>query len=61
MEWLTANAEYIFGIATQVVGIAAIVATMTPNTTDNSVVDFILKIVNVLGANFGKASNDPNA
>jgi hypothetical protein len=30
---------------------------MTPNEADNKAVDFILNIVNMLGANVGKAKN----
>jgi hypothetical protein len=40
-----------------VVGIAAIVSALTPNTSDNKAVDFILNILNALGANVGKAKN----
>jgi len=51
----------VFDIIVHVVGVAAIVATLTPNDSDNKIVKFILDTVNVLGANFGKASNDTNA
>jgi len=61
MEFLTGNVSAIVEIVTQVVGVAALVATLTPNESDDKIVGFILKIVNVLGANVGKASNDPTA
>ena len=57
MDWLITNGASIFEIITQVVGVAALVATLTPNTSDNAVVDFVLKIVNFLGANIGSAKN----
>ena len=57
MEYITENWDNIAAIALQVVGIAALVATMTPNKTDNKIVDAISKIINLLGANFGKAKN----
>lgn len=57
MEWLIANASVVYDIVVQVVGIAALVATLTPNESDNQVINGILKVVNLLGANFGKASN----
>ena len=57
MEWLIANASVVYDIVVQVVGIAALVATLTPNESDNQVINGMLKVVNLLGANFGKASN----
>ena len=57
MEWITANWGDIFDIITRVVGIAAIVSALTPNTSDNKAVDFVLSILNALGANVGKAKN----
>ena len=60
MEWLTTNGSGILEILVQVIGVASLVATMTPNQADNKAVDFILNIVNMLGANVGKASNDPS-
>jgi hypothetical protein len=57
MEWLTANIGNIFQIITGVVGIAAIVATMTPNDSDNELIQKILDFVNLLGANVGNARN----
>tara|TARA_Y100000817_G_scaffold205588_1_gene161142 strand:+ start:1542 stop:1727 length:186 start_codon:yes stop_codon:yes gene_type:complete len=61
MELLTGNMGQIVEILTQVVGVAALVATLTPNESDDKIVGFVLKVVNVLGANVGKASNDPSA
>ena len=57
MEWFTTNWESLFVILTQVVGVAALVATLTPNTSDNKAVDFVLNIINMLGANVGKSKN----
>ncbi len=58
MEWLLANASLVYDIVVQVVGVAALVATLTPNDNDNKVIASILKFVNLLGANFGKAKNE---
>ncbi len=44
-------------VAVQVIGAFAVIATMTPNTSDNAIADFLLKLVNTLGANLGKAAN----
>lgn len=57
MDWITANWGSILDIAFKVVGIAAVVAALTPNSSDNKAVDFILNIVNALGGNVGKAKN----
>lgn len=57
MDYIIENWDNIAAIALQVVGIAALVATMTPNEADNKIVDSISKIINLLGANFGKAKN----
>jgi hypothetical protein len=57
MDWLTANIGGIFEILTGLVGVAAVVATMTPNESDNAVIQKILNLVNLLGANFGNARN----
>ena len=62
MDFLTgANLSGILEIDVQLVGVASLIATMTPNEADNKAVDFVLNIVNMLGANVGKASNDPSA
>ena len=61
MDFLTgANLSGILEIVVQLVGVASLIATMTPNEADNKAVDFVLNIVNMLGANVGKASNDPS-
>tara|TARA_Y100000817_G_C16380450_1_gene334514 strand:+ start:31 stop:219 length:189 start_codon:yes stop_codon:yes gene_type:complete len=61
MEFFTsANISAILEIVVQIVGVASLVATLTPNENDNKAVDFVLNIVNMLGANVGKASNDPS-
>lgn len=57
-DWLTQdNIENVLVVATSVIGTAAVIATMTPNEADNKVVDLLLKAINFLGANFGKAKN----
>jgi hypothetical protein len=44
-------------ILTQAVGVFALVATLTPNTSDNAIVDFILRLINFGGANVGSSRN----
>jgi len=57
MEWITSNWGNLYSIITQIVGVAALVATLTPNQSDNKAVDFVLNIINMLGANVGKSKN----
>ena len=57
MDYIIENWDAIGAIALQIIGIAALVATMTPNKTDNKIVDALSKIINLIGANFGKAKN----
>lgn len=45
-------------LASSIVGLFSVIATMTPNTADNRVADFLLRLINVLGANVGKAKNN---
>ena len=54
--WLLVKGENM-KIVFAALGVAAIVAALTPNTSDNKAVDFILNIVNALGGNVGKAKN----
>lgn len=41
------------------VGFFALIAAVTPNKADDEVMAWVLKAINFLGANLGKASNDP--
>ena len=58
MDFITEHAGAIIQFITSIVGSFAIIATATPNTTDNKIADFLLKIINFFGANFGKAKNE---
>jgi len=58
MEDLIAKLPDYLLIASSVVGSFALIATLTPNETDDKVVNILLKVINFLGANFGKAKND---
>jgi hypothetical protein len=61
MDFLTGDGlSGIIEIIVQLVGVASLVATMTPNESDNKAMDFILNLINMLGANVGKSSNDPS-
>lgn len=53
VNWIIENWEVI----PAVIGAFAVIAAATPNKADNAVADILCKVVNVLGANFGKAAN----
>ena len=56
LTWVTSNLALIF----QVIGIFALIATLTPNKADDKIVQWILDLVNFFAANIGKAKNTPN-
>ena len=45
-------------IGLQLVGTFALIATMTKNSSDNVIADFLLRAVNALGGNVGRAQLD---
>jgi len=49
--------SFVMNVALQTVGLFALVASATPNESDNKVAAWLLKVINVLGANFNRASN----
>ena len=57
LTWVSDNKEAIIGILTGVVTVASIVATMTPNESDNKWVARAAKVVSWLALNIGKAKS----
>jgi hypothetical protein len=57
MENILAKATEWFPLVTSVIGTFAVLATITPNTTDNKIAQFLMDLVNFLGGNVGKAEN----
>ena len=57
MEFLISNATNLFEIALQIAGAFAIIASMTPNETDNKIADYALRAINIIGFNIGNAKN----
>lgn len=47
----------ILSAITSIVGGFSVLASMTPNNADNVIVDRLMKVINFMGANFGKAKN----
>ena len=52
------NYVSILSAVASIVGGFAVIASLTPNNSDDRIVQMILDVVNFLGANFGKAKND---
>lgn len=57
-EFLTKFSKWL-PVVFQVVGMFAMVASLTKNETDDKVIGYILKAINLLGFNIGAAKNDP--
>jgi|TARA_R100001198_G_C5028401_1_gene95327 hypothetical protein len=57
MDFIMENWTMIISAMTSIVGGFSIIATMTPNKADNMIVEKMVKFVNFMGANFGKAKN----
>ena len=56
-EWISINWDEMLIAMTSIVGGFSVIATMTPNNTDNMIVNKMMKVINFMGANFGKAKN----
>ena len=52
------NYVSILSAVASIVGGFAVIASLTPNKSDDRIVQMILDVVNFLGANFGKAKNN---
>jgi len=57
INFIVNNWEALFGAVTSIVGAFAVLATITPNSADNAIMDKVLGLVNFLGANLGKSKN----
>jgi|TARA_A100001391_G_scaffold155788_1_gene113590 choline-glycine betaine transporter len=57
IEYITENAEQLLQIAASVIAVASLVATMTPNESDNKWVQRISGVVSWLALNVGKAKS----
>lgn len=57
MDWIFENGSSLIEIALKIVGSFAVIASLTPNVTDNKIADVLLRIINTLGFNIGNAKN----
>ena len=58
IKWLIENKETVLGILTGVVTVASLIATMTPNDSDNAFVAKASKVVSWLALNIGTARSE---
>jgi hypothetical protein len=57
MDNIIENFDKYLQIASAVIAAFAVIATFTPNESDNKIVDFIYALINKLGLNIGNARN----
>jgi hypothetical protein len=58
LTWLSENKDAIIGILTGIITVASVIATMTPNDSDNAFVAKANKVVSWLALNIGKAKSE---
>ena len=58
MTYIMTNWQGWLAAATSLVGSAAVIATLTPTKSDDRIVQWLLDIVNFIGANVGKGKNN---
>jgi|TARA_B100000427_G_scaffold329827_1_gene348250 choline-glycine betaine transporter len=57
IQYITENAEQLLQIAASVIAVASLIATMTPNESDNKWVQRISGVISWLALNVGKAKS----
>ena len=57
IQYFNENSEQILQIAASVIAVASLIATMTPNESDNKWVNRASKVVSWLALNVGKAKS----
>ena len=57
LNWFTENKEQVIAVITGIVTVASIIATMTPNDSDNKIVAMANKVVSWMALNVGKAKS----
>jgi len=55
INYIIENKEQLITLATATVTLASLVSAMTPNKTDNKITGVLLKLINWLALNIGKA------
>jgi hypothetical protein len=57
IEFVENNWVQILSSVTSIVGGFSVIASMTPNSADNRIVDMLMRVINVMGVNIGKSKN----
>jgi len=57
VTWITANFDSLVETVLHIVGAASIIASLTPNESDNAIVNAVYGLINLFGFNVGKAIN----
>ena len=57
IQYITENKEELLQIAASVIAVASLIATMTPNESDNKVVRRVSAVISWLALNVGKAKS----
>ena len=57
MESLVNNWQAILSAVASIIGGFAVLATFTPNRSDDKYLQYLLDFINLLGANFGQSKN----
>ena len=57
IQYITENKEELLQIVASVIAVASLIATMTPNESDNKWVNRISSVVSCLALNVGKAKS----
>jgi len=57
MNWVSENSGNMLQIVVLTVGLFSFIASLTPNKSDDRVMQFLLSVINRLGFNFGAARN----
>jgi hypothetical protein len=55
ITYILENKEELIAIATAVISAASLISAMTPNKADNKITGILLKLINWLALNVGKA------
>lgn len=58
IKWLIEHVDTVLGILTGVVTVASLIATLTPNDSDNVIVAKASKVVSWLALNIGRAKSE---
>ena len=57
IQYITENKEELLQIAASVIAVASLIATMTPNESDNKVVRRVSAVISWLALNIGRAKS----